>query len=556
MPNISQTNNLQMLKLSEMFQDYEIDQIEMIIEQWGIEDDINPRKDKKKQVACLLTNEKLFLEIFDSLSNHDQEALKLLASEGGRISRRQFTRLFGNVREMGALKREKERPDRKPVSIAENLFYKGIIGISFFNKEGEAKEYFYLPYEFNEFLNSNRKIFFQQIAPLTVSCKKTNRIISSSDKILDHICTYLSGLRGQIPQSELSRFLPAEIQPFLTTLLQSLGIINADRIIIDAYKIRDLLVQERAAVFSNIYRTWVKDKRINELRLVPGLTFEGKWKNDPVKPRKKVIAFIRNLEHKWYSKLDFIKWVYEHHPDFLRSVGEYDIWFIKDSTSNVYLNGFDNWHKVEGALLEYFLRGPFYWMGLLDLALDPKTPTIFAFRKTDWADKLIDGKQIDYATTEADFFALQKNGDIFLPVNSQQEIRYQIARFCKWVDIQKRYYRYKIDSEAIQKARDQHISPSQIKSLLMSHAKKPIPTNIFTAIDRWGKKDNHLSIEKHTLFKVSSKKILDQIENSPAKRYLIERINRTTAIILSKDTERFKDALIELGYFADISQEV
>ena len=120
--------------ISETIQDYEIDQIEMIAEQWGIEDDIDPHKNIKKQVVHILDNKDLFLEVISALPVHEQSALQFILDESGKIPAMQFTRTHGVIREMGAAVREKERPDRNPISVAEDLFYKGIIGLSFFNE--------------------------------------------------------------------------------------------------------------------------------------------------------------------------------------------------------------------------------------------------------------------------------------------------------------------------------------------------------------------------------------------------------------------------------------
>jgi len=53
--------------ISETIQEYENDILEMIAEQWGIEEDINPKKSIKQQIASLISNLDLFLEIIDTL---------------------------------------------------------------------------------------------------------------------------------------------------------------------------------------------------------------------------------------------------------------------------------------------------------------------------------------------------------------------------------------------------------------------------------------------------------------------------------------------------------
>ena len=543
--------------ISETIQDYEIDQIEMIAEQWGIEDDIDPHKNIKKQVVHILENRNLFLEVISALPDHEQSALQYILNESGKIPVMQFIRTHGVIREMGAAVREKERPDRNPISVAEDLFYKGIIGLSFFNEGDEVKEYIFLPEEFIKFLKSVRDNPSRRVTPPSLSEKNVFHIISASDELLDQICSLLAALRGNIPMNEFSRFIPLSRIHFLSALLQTQGIIDKDSSILDTSKLKDFLTLERSTVFSNMCFSWMEDGLINELKLLPDILFEGKWKNNPKKTRNNLLEIIAKLpQNKWWRISDFIDWMYHRHPDFQRSGGEFETWFIKDAVNDEYLNGFDNWHRVEGELLHFFLTGPLFWMGILDLAAAEEGAQPFTFRKSGWSDKLLENKPVEYSTREISEFTLRKNGTILLPVNTQRELHYQIARFCVWEKIQPKHYRYKISQTAVRRAKTQHISTGQIKMLFKKSAKKPIPRNILVALDRWDKKQSQINLEKHILIRVVSPDILDQIEESSAKRYIRGRLNETTAVTTPNDIRRLEDMLIEMGYFADISHEV
>ena len=548
---------VQMPTISDTLQDYEIDQIEMIAEQWGIEDDIDPHKNIRKQIVDLLNNKNLFLDVIYALSPHERTALQFVLDEGGKISASQFMRAYGVIREMGAAIREKDRPDRSPASIAENLFYKGIIGLSFFNEGDEVKEYIFLPEEFIKFLKFIQDNPSQIITPPTLSRENVSHIISTSDKILDQICSLLAALRGSVPSNEISRFIPLPLFHFLSALLQSQAVIHKDSSILDTSKIKDFLTSERSTSFSDICFSWMKDELINELKMLPDIIFEGNWKNDPIKTRKFLLEIIAKLPpKKWFRIPDFIDWMYQKHPDFQRSGGEYNTWFIRDAASNSYLNGFENWHRVEGEFLHYFLTGPLFWLGILDLAVVEEGEQPFAFKKSKWSNKLLEKKPIEYKTHEISEFILQKNGAILLPIHSQRELHYQIARFCVWEETQHKHYRYRISLKALRRAKTQHISIGQIKTLFEKNAKKPIPRNILTALDKWDKNQSQIHLERLILIQVDSPDILDQIEKSPAKRYINERINATTATTSPNNIHRLEDALIEMGYFAEILQEV
>jgi len=543
--------------ISETIQDYEIDQIEMIAEQWGIEDDIDPKKNVRKQLVDLLDNRNLFLDIIYALPSHEKTALQFVLDEGGKISASQFSRAYGVIREMGAAVREKDRPDRSPASVAENLFFKGIIGLSFFNEGDEVKEYYFLPEEFIKFLKSIQDDPSQIVTLPALSKENISHILSASDKILDQICSLLAALRGSVPSNETSRFIPLPLFRFLSALFQTQGITDKDSAILDASKIKDFLTSDRSTVFSNICLSWMKDELINELKLLPDIIFEGNWKNDPIKTRGGLLEIIAKLPpKKWYRIPDFIDWMHQKHPDFQRSGGEYNTWFIKDAANDAYLNGFENWQRVEGKLLHYFITGPLFWLGILDLAVIEEGEQPFAFRKSKWANKLLEKKPVRYETHEISECVLRKNGVILLPINSQRELHYQIARFCVWEETQRKHYRYRVSLTALRRAEAQRISISQIKILFKKYAKKPIPRNILAALDRWNKDQSQIRLEKQIIIQVDSPDILDQIEKSPGKRYISERINATTAIISPNNLYRLEDTLMEMGYFAEILQEV
>jgi hypothetical protein len=543
--------------ISDTIQDYEIDQIEMIAEQWGIEDDIDPKKNVRKQIVDLLDNKNLFLDVIYALPSRERTALQFVFDEGGKISASQFSRAYGVIREMGAAVREKDRPDRSPISVAENLFYKGIIGLSFFNEGDEVKEYIFLPEEFIKFLKSIQDDPSLIVTPPALSKENVFHIVSATDKVLDQICSLLAALRGCVPSNETSRFIPLPLFYFLSALFQTQGVTDKDSAILDTSKVKDFLTSERSTSFSNICFSWMKAELINELKLLPDIILEGNWKNDPIKTRGVLLEIIAKLPpKKWYRIPDFIDWMYQKHPDFQRSGGEYNSWFIKDTTSNTYLNGFENWYHVEGKLLYYFLTGPLFWLGILDLAVVEEGEQPFAFRKSKWANKLLEKKPVKYETHEISEFILRKNGVILLPINSQRELHYQIARFCVWEETQRKHYRYRISLTALRRAKTQHISIGQIKILFKKNAKKPIPRNILAALDRWDKNQSQIHLERLILIQVDSPDILDQIEKSPAKRYISERINATIATTSPTNLHRLEDALMEMGYFAEILQEV
>jgi hypothetical protein len=75
-------------------------------------------------------------ELIETLPPAAQVALSALEAAGGRIPWAVFARQFGEVREMGAAKRDRDKPYLNPASGAEDLFYRALLGRPL--KTGEA----------------------------------------------------------------------------------------------------------------------------------------------------------------------------------------------------------------------------------------------------------------------------------------------------------------------------------------------------------------------------------------------------------------------------------
>ena len=98
-----------------------------------------------KKLAASLLDPKLVAELMDSLTPQVREALNALTESNGRIPYANFIRQFGDIREMGAGKRDREHPHLKPSSTSEVLFYHALIARAFFDTDQGPQEFAYIP---------------------------------------------------------------------------------------------------------------------------------------------------------------------------------------------------------------------------------------------------------------------------------------------------------------------------------------------------------------------------------------------------------------------------
>ena len=142
---------------------------------------------------------------------------------------------------------------------------------------------------------------------------------------------------------------------------------------------RTWLTTSRHEQVKILAEAWRRSIAYRDLWHVPGLHPEDSgWAYDPVVGRGAFMGFLAEFapEQNWLSVDDFIETVKDVEPDFQRPGGDFESWYIRNDAGE-YLNGFESWDAVEGALLEFYLMGPMHWLGLVDVAEDAVRMTAY-----------------------------------------------------------------------------------------------------------------------------------------------------------------------------------
>src|SRR6266542_5408294 len=131
----------------------DIGHLRIIAEFWGLELDSITADEAREELSASLLDAELATELIDSLSPQADSAIHALVDEDGRIPWAAFTRKYGDIREMGAGKRDRERPHLKPASTAEMLFYRGLLASAFFDTDKGPQEFAYIPDDLLEIID-------------------------------------------------------------------------------------------------------------------------------------------------------------------------------------------------------------------------------------------------------------------------------------------------------------------------------------------------------------------------------------------------------------------
>lgn len=575
---------------------------------WGIELNAPTPAEAALELAEAMLDAELMEEVIATLPAPARQALQTLFDAGGRLPWAQFARRFGNIREMGPAKRDREQPHTRPNSAAETLYYRALLGKAFFDTPSGPQEFAFLPddlmqaLEFIGFepgeapapeaepqpvIQPSIQVPEPEYADLaepeyadiegilsddepqavilpTVSARKPltihppaaptpsigeralgraatpaekAHIWPANDHILDDLTTLLAALRLGIEPPALA--IPT---PILIGLLAASRLLSENNLQPEAVK--TFLEAPRATALASLVEAWQSSETFDELRLLPGLAFEGAWDNQPLVTREFLLNLLEPIpEGVWWSIPSFLRDIKQKYPDFQRPAGDYDTWFIKRLSDGQYLRGFAHWDEVDGALIRFFFQ-VLHWLGQLDLAAPDETAAPTAFRVTNSESRI--------SNSETSKIVVLSNGLITIPRLAPRVIRYQIARFCTWdVSPTPEEYRYRVTPAALKRAAGQGLRVSHLLSLLAKQTAGQVPPMLVKALQRWEANGSEARVETLTVLKVSRPEILTELRASKAARFLGEIIGPTTIVVQRGAEAKVIAALAELGLLAE-----
>ena len=522
---------------------HDLGHLRIIAGLWGLELESNETDSAREELSASLLDFELFAELIDSLPPTARTAITALVNSGGRIAWSTFIRQYGDIREMGTGKRDRERPHLKPASTSEALFYRGLLARAFFDTPNGAQEFAYIPDDLLALIINHREpqkevsvnsVVKSEALGRPASPGERGQDILTTDHILDNATTLLAALRmGRSDwQSDLR----------LTELLTATKLIKKN--IPQADAVKKFLELPRDEALKLLTDAWMESNAFNELRLVPNLICEGEWTNQPQETREFLLNLLGAIpEGKWWSLNAFTRDIKQKYADFQRPAGDYDSWFIKRESDGQYLRGFAYWDEVDGALVRYFITNVLHWLGQVDLSVAEGSSVATAFRATENATRNKEDGKLHIAS----------NGKITVPGFVPRAARYQLARFCEWDDEKPGEYRYHITPRSLMKAKEGGLTVEHLLPLLAKHS-GGIPPALVKALKRWEVNGTEARAETQVILRVSKPEVLEELRlRSKAARFLGEVLSPTIVIVKSGAIQKVMEAMTELGLLAEDS---
>jgi len=243
----------------------------------------------------------------------------------------------------------------------------------------------------------------------------------------------------------------------------------------------------------------------------------------------------------WWSIDEFIEAAKVIDPDFQRPGGDYESWYIRNDAGE-YLHGFESWDAIDGALLEFYLRGPMHWLGLTDVAEDAARLTAYGrafIGLTDWPTP----------PEPSDNIEVQADGTLLVSRKVSRIDRFQVARFSTWQQSGDPYI-YRLDGDGIQQAASQGITTQHIVVFLKRQLEdKPLPLLLAKLLDTWQTgATSEVTFERLLVLRTTSPEVMERIYNEPAlRRYLGAQLGPMACVIRAGQEADLQAALGEIG---------
>jgi hypothetical protein len=539
--------------LSQSLQHNDLGHLRIVAGIWGVELKSRETQAALNELTTAMLNLQLAADIVESLPAEARSALDALGEAGGKIPWAAFARRFGEIREVGPGRRDREQVFLNPISPAETLFYRAVLARAFFDTSNGVQEHAYIPDDLYALIYPERNKGNQgkerSIRPLAAARpglapvghpaerKERARPVPPTDRLVDDTTTLLAALRmGHEPPE--TRVPVQVVRQFL----------SAAKIIMNGNPqiepVRMFLEADRQTALEILSRAWRASESFNELHQLPGLVCEGEWTNQPLVTREFLLSLMDAVPaYQWWSLPAFLRDIKEKYPDFQRPVGDYDSWFIMRKTDGQYLRGFVHWEEVDGALIRYLITGPLHWLGLVELAAPAENLSVSAFRMV-----INTGPP---PAAEPVKLHVASQGRITVPRHLALAVRYQIARFCDWEDDTEDEYRYRVTTGSLEQAREQGLKVGQLLSLLARNAAAEIPPAFIRALKRWEKNGTEARVETQTVLRVSKPEVLEELRKSKAGRFLGEALGPAAVVVRPGAEAKVLAALAEMGLLAE-----
>jgi hypothetical protein len=537
--------------LGRTLQDYDLGHLRVIAELWGLDMPGGRAAEAAEALARRMLDSGEVADVLEALPEESRLALDDLATRG-RVPLTELQLRFGPLRRTGPGRRDREQPWRDRTAVLDALWYRGLIGLAFFETPTGPREFAFIPDDLAAQLARPRPP-----GPSLVAASPPSHVLAGGGAA-DDVVTLLAALRRRpsrttdLPPARAAALRPYLIHPdsldMLVALLREMAVVVLSPLRPDPETTRRLLRSERGEIESSLRTAWLHATGFNDLAHIAHLLPpKSGWPNQPVPARTALEGMLGALEREvWYPIDAFLDHVRQTQPTFLRPGGDFDSWYLRERSSGRFLRGFENWETIDGAYLRFVLAGPLYWLGSVDLGGDEGDERPTRFRLRNPASSVDRTGEAPSLTAPAARVAA--DGRVFFPAGASLPHRYQVARFCDWIRRDATGFLYRLTPRALAAAQTQSLENNRVVRLLESAAHKPLPDNLQRSIGRWSQRGIEAVVESTLVLKTRDDATLRELRDDPATaRYLEEILGPRTARVRLRELDSLLAAAARRG---------
>ncbi len=586
-----------MLNLLQTLRDYDRHMLTIIANRWDVDLTAEDFREAAKELAEAMLDPALAEHEWSRLSEQERGAMQmLLAALEHKMPAVQFERLYGEIRQMGEERRQREKPYLEPTGFAETIFYRGLISRGFDEAKTGAQVFVYVPLDLAKVLPIHQTGFdltedidddfpddddaggFLGEATLTdLAIEAPPAKWDANAFLVDDMTTLLAYLqvnkvtlkKGNFAEQDARTLfenfigLPSPTRlSMMLNLALDLELVESDgaEIVPIPSRAKIWLEAPRIQQMQSLVEAWDNSFRFNELWYVPSLVpDETGWENDPTLLRETLHTFFEMLPAKeWVDLHQFIGAIKSAEPDFQRPGGDYDSWYIRSSDSGEYLNGFENWDTIEGATIQLTLIGPMYWLGLINLGkpdVSAKIINAHAFQMTAFGRAWAQIAPWPKVPPRKENMLAENNGEISASRHVSRYDRFQLARFAEWVTAEGETYTYRLTTNSLKGAYRQGIEPRHVDAFLRRILGE-LPPQILNVLGNQApaatRQSETLSIGHMIVLETNSPRQLDDLWNDPAlRRFFGRRLGDMAVAVREDKVDELLAILDQLGIFVD-----
>jgi len=553
--------------------EYDPGMLAIIAHRWDVDlESLDPREASETLAAIMLDPDRSAAE-WSRLTDAERGALQtLLAAPDHKMPEVQFSRLFGDIRQMGPGRRDREKPHLTPVSITETLYYRGLVALAVDQSKTGMQPFIYVPPDLAGVLPSHETGFQlhgddeETGDQQSLDAYEPQAMTPATTALVDDLTTLLAYLQTHHVLSEqvvqhdaiaaaLAPYWLGDTPPAAIALAVALaggmGLATSEDGVFKPVpaQARRWLEETRPRQVRALAEAWRDSTLFNDLWYTPGLQPEDTgWRNDPLLARQTVLTFLEMVPPAdWWPVAELVDMIKAEEPDFQRPASDYDSWYIRDAATGGYLRGFETWDQVDGAVLRFVLTGPMHWLGLTDIGEGGTFCRLTIYGRalcgeTDWPDP----------PEERDHLILESDGTILAPRLLSRYERFQLARITEWGSAGDPYS-YRLTATSLQQANAQGIQPDAIQAFLRRTSGDTLPAPISRMLDQWAQTGSaDVWMSRAVILRTRAPGTLQTILDTPElRRYLGTSLGPTAVIVRAGQEEDLAAALHQHGILVE-----